>query len=78
MAQIVNKRPVVGSVIDTMDYDYGPRIYDDTYGDHDPNVIASRFHSDDGGMSDSMEQDLSILQDAARKTFAKRKPYVAS
>ena len=81
MATIVNKkRPSPSTeedeLLNIMGYDNGPTIYDDTYGDHDMNVITSRFHSDSGGMTKSMEEDLSVLQEAARTTFAKRKPII--
>ena len=81
MATIVNKRRPSASAdederLNIMGYDNGPTLYDDTYGDHDMNVITSRFHSDSGGMTKSMEEDLSVLQEAARTTFAKRKPII--
>lgn len=75
MAQIVNRRPVPGTYSETVDMgNIGPVIYDDTYGDHDINVISSRFHSEEGGLPESVAEDTAVLRDAAVNTFSKRKP----
>lgn len=75
MAQIVNKRPSAMEGISSYgSVEAGPRIYDDSYGDHSAAVISSRFHTDGGGMSQEVEEDLDVLREAARKTFGKRKP----
>ena len=75
MAQIVNKRPSAMEGISSYgSVEAGPRIYDDSYGDHNAAVISSRFHTDGGGMSQEVEEDLDVLREAARKTFGKRKP----
>ena len=75
MAQITNRAENLREYT-TMDYsELGPVIYDDTYGDHDENVISSRFHSDDGGTK-VPDDDLVQLRSAANATVKKRKAII--
>lgn len=73
MASIVNQPLREYTIMDPGQYS-GPTIYDETYGDHDETVISSRFHSDNGGVSSAVEDDLEDLRNAAQKTFSRRKP----
>ena len=76
MAQIVNKRPNAAPGIDYGSVEYGPTIYDNSYGDHDPSIISSRFKSDGGGFSPELEEDAGVLKKAAQETLSKRKPII--
>lgn len=58
-------------------YEYAqPLIYDDTYADHDEATIKSHFRDDDGGMAESMANDIPELQKAAKATIKTRKPII--
>lgn len=80
MATITNRRPVadmdterIAVALDV--YDTGPMLYDDTYGDHNESIIASRFH-DDAGKSAVPDSDLIELKSAAQQTMRRRKPII--
>lgn len=48
--------------------------YDPTYGDHNDVIISSRFHGDEGGVPEAVNEDLDALKNAARATLTKRRP----
>lgn len=61
-------------------YDYEiqdmTRYYDDTFNDHDELTIQSHFQNDEGGVPETVVDDLGELKKAAQVTLNARKPII--
>ena len=52
------------------------RYYDDTFNDHDELTIQSHFQNDEGGVPETVVDDLGELKKAAQVTLNARKPII--
>lgn len=72
MAKILNDEPATYAIRYNDPDSY--RIYDDTFSEHDEQVIESHYVNDAGGVPEAVADDLGKIKDAAQKTISGRKP----